>query len=174
MRLRAERHSLARAKPAEQGIIALPLYMLRDFTPGIDCESEEAGRIEYMLEDAGLLDALVVAPSQVAAADALLATEGLSDCRLDIEGINTLIKGVPLIATPDWENSTNDRETTAFYAPPFPASANHSSVGNGLDWEPIVATILTMLGQGNIHGTIAVDEARLHFNDDVTWTHGLL
>ncbi len=172
--LRSERHILARTKLAEQGIIALPLYMLLDFTPGIDCESEEAGRIEYMLEDAGLLDALVVAPSQVAAADALLATEGLSDCRLDIEGINALIKGVPLIATPEWKNRANEQETPGFYGLRFDASVNHSPVGNGLDWEPIVATILTMLGQGNIQGNIAVDEARLHFNDDGTWTHGLL
>src|SRR5260370_30609753 len=88
---RPVRHTLARTKLAEQGIIALPLYMLLDFTPGIDCESEEAGRIDYMLEDAGLLDALVVPPSQGAAAEALLATEGLSDCPLDIEVITTLI-----------------------------------------------------------------------------------
>src|SRR6266700_5877145 len=90
--LRPARHTLARTKLAEQGIIALPLYMLLDFTPDIDCESEEAGRIEWMLEDAGLLDALVVAPSQAAQADALLASEGLSDCRLDIDGIQDLLK----------------------------------------------------------------------------------
>src|SRR5207302_9213964 len=90
--LRPTRHTLARARLAEQGIIALPLYMLLDFTPDIDCESDEAGRIEWMLEDAGLLDALVVAPSQAAQADALLASEGLSDCRLDIDGIQVILK----------------------------------------------------------------------------------
>jgi len=46
-----------------------------------------------MLEDAGLLDALVVAPSQAAAADALLATEGLSDCRLDSEALIKALTG---------------------------------------------------------------------------------
>ncbi len=65
------RRSLARAKLAEQGIAALPLYALLDFAPEI--ESEEAGRIEYMLEDAGLLDALVIAPQQADAAEKLLA-----------------------------------------------------------------------------------------------------
>src|SRR2546423_273350 len=76
-----DRRTLARARLAEQGILALPLYTLLDFAPDIDNESDEAGRIEYMLEDSGMLDALVVVPQQVGAADALLGQEGLSDCR---------------------------------------------------------------------------------------------
>ncbi len=63
--LRSARHTLARAKLAEQGIAALPLYALLDFAPGVDRESAEAGRIEYILEDAGLLDALVVTPRRI-------------------------------------------------------------------------------------------------------------
>src|SRR2546427_11495570 len=55
-----DRRTLARARLAEHGILALPLYALLDFAPGIDNESDHAGHIEYMLEDAGLLDALVV------------------------------------------------------------------------------------------------------------------
>jgi hypothetical protein len=74
-----------RTRLAEQGIEAIPLYALIDFEPSIDSESEEAGRIECMLEDSGLLNALVVTPSQVEIADVLLAKEGLSDCRLRIE-----------------------------------------------------------------------------------------
>ncbi len=172
--LRPARHTLARTKLAEQGIIALPLYMLLDFTPDIDCESEEAGRIEYMLEDAGLLDALVVAPSQVAAADALLATEELSDCRLDIEGIKALSKGVPLTAASEVENHTNGRNTARFHGLRFDASVNDSADGNGLDWEPIVTAILTTLAQKGLSDEIAIDKARLTFNNDGTWTHGLL
>jgi len=166
---RPARHTLARAKLAEQGISALPLYMLLDFTPEIDCESEEAGRIEYMLEDAGLLDALVVAPSQAAAADALLATEGLSDCRLDSEA---LIKA--LTAQPGGDNHANWRHTAGFSGLRFDASVNDLPGGNGLDWEPIVTPILTTLGQDGSQGRIAIDEARLTFKDDGTWTHGLL
>ncbi len=75
----------ARQRLAEHNIPALPLYTLIDFAPAIDSESAVAGGIEYMLEDAGLLDALVVLPTQQAAADALLKGEGLSDCRLDSE-----------------------------------------------------------------------------------------
>ncbi|GHO65123.1 TIGR02680 family protein [Ktedonobacter sp. SOSP1-52] len=78
----AERHMRARARLAEQSIDALPLYMLLDFAPGSD--ELEAGCIETALEDAGLLNALVVQPSQQAAAAVLLASEELSDCWLDL------------------------------------------------------------------------------------------
>lgn len=74
--------TVARAKLAEHGIAAFPLYALIDFAPSIDRESEQAGQIECMLEDAGLLDALVVPIAYAATADAILRQEGLSDCRL--------------------------------------------------------------------------------------------
>src|SRR5207244_9008502 len=112
--LRSPRHTIARKKLAEHGIIALPLYMLLDFTPDIDCESEQAGRIEFMLEDAGLLDALVVAPTQVTSADALLASEGLSDCRLDIEGIQVLLKNRRPGAAQHEEHYRDGRDTANF------------------------------------------------------------
>ncbi|EFH85969.1 TIGR02680 family protein [Ktedonobacter racemifer] len=78
----AERHIRARTRLAEQGITALPLYTLLDFAPGSD--EQETGRIESALEDAGLLNALVVQPSQQDAAATLLASEDLSDCWLDL------------------------------------------------------------------------------------------
>jgi Putative exonuclease SbcCD, C subunit len=74
--------AIARNKLAERGIPAFPLYALIDFAPHLVRESEIAGRIEYFLGDAGLLDALVVLPSSLAAASMLLAEEGLSDCLL--------------------------------------------------------------------------------------------
>lgn len=155
--LRSPRHTAARAKLAEQGIIALPLYMLLDFIPQIDCESEEAGRIEYMLEDAGLLDALVVAPEQASAADALLAAEGLSDCRLDIEGM-----------------MTNSHDASNFYGLRFDASVNSSPDGKSVVWEPIAATILTALGENGFSVNTSDTQAQVRFNNDGSWTHGLL
>src|SRR6266487_3268108 len=199
--LRSPRHTIARTKLAEHGIIALPLYMLLDFTPEIDCESEQAGRIEFMLEDAGLLDALVVAPTQVTAADALLASEGLSDCRLDIEGIKSLVDSQHLAINQHEEHQTNGHGPTSFYGLRFDTSVNTSPYGDNLDreegygegWEPIVTTILAALGQNNFPGgegsvyraehsgaDIAMREGRegretrLSFNNDGIWTHGLL
>ncbi|MEI6044993.1 MAG: SbcC/MukB-like Walker B domain-containing protein, partial [Chloroflexota bacterium] len=79
---RSSRRQQARKRLAESGIATLPFYALVDFKAGI--EGEQAGQIERMLEDAGLLDALVVRPDQVEAADNLLSdsAEGLSDCFL--------------------------------------------------------------------------------------------
>ncbi|HEX6483020.1 MAG TPA: SbcC/MukB-like Walker B domain-containing protein [Ktedonobacteraceae bacterium] len=173
--VRPERHTIARAKLAQHGISALPLYMLLDFTSEIDCESDEAGRIEAMLEDAGLLDALVVAPSQVALADELLATEGLSDCRLDIEGIGRLIQRAQPTTVPTEENSTNQQHRGHFYGLRFDASpVNASSEGNNLDWEPLVNTILTIIEQNSLPGSLGAEASRLSFHNDGTWTHGLL
>src|SRR2546426_2797756 len=179
--LRSPRHTIARTKLAEHGIIALPLYMLLDFTPDIDCESEQAGRIEFMLEDAGLLDALVVAPTQVTAADALLASEGLSDCRLDIEGIKSFVDSQHLAINQHEEHQTNGHGPTSFYGLRFDTSVNTSPDGDNLDgeegygegWEPIVTTILSALGQNNFPGGEGRG-TRLSFNNDGIWTHGLL
>jgi hypothetical protein len=172
--VRPERHTIARAKLAQHGISALPLYMLLDFTPDIDCESDEAGRIEAMLEDAGLLDALVVAPSQAVLADELLATEGLSDCRLDIEGVGRLIRRAQSTTIQAVENSTNQRDRAHFYGLRFDASVNATSEGNNTDWEPLVTSVLTTIEQSNLPGSMGADAARLSFHNDGTWTHGLL
>lgn len=78
--LRTERRQEARSQLANKGIAAWPLYALIDFKPEVG--PERAGQIERMLEEAGLLDALVVRPDQTDAADTLLQSHGLSDCRL--------------------------------------------------------------------------------------------
>lgn len=76
-----EHRKRARQKLAEQHIPAFPLYSLIDLAP--TCEKEEAGYIESMLEDTGLLDALVILDQDIPLADKLLQTEELSDYRLD-------------------------------------------------------------------------------------------
>ncbi|MEO8972468.1 MAG: TIGR02680 family protein [Ktedonobacteraceae bacterium] len=163
--LQPTRRSLARAKLAEQGIAALPLYALLDFIPGID--DAEAGRIEFMLEDAGLLDALVVAPAQVAAADALLATEGLSDCRLDIANIDAGL------------NATN---AGGIHGLRFDTAVNTETDGNTVDWETVTAKVLVTLEQQVGAQFIAPVSTQFiapshtlwSANEDGKWTHGLL
>src|SRR5256884_1546195 len=155
---------------------ALPGRVVEEctFILEIDCESEEAGRIEYMLEDAGLLDALVVAPEQASAADALLAEEGLSDCRLDIEGMMTNSESQRFIATPQEVQRTDGHDASNFYGLRFDTSVNSSPDGNSLDWEPIAATIMTALGENSFPVNTSDMQARVRFNNDGSWTHGLL
>lgn len=166
------RRTLARAKLAEQGIAALPLYALLDFVPNID--DAEAGRIEYMLEDAGLLDALVVAPAQIAAADALLAAEGLSDCRLDSANIDAGL------------NATNAGGIQGLR---FDTSVNADADSNTTDWEAVAAKVLTTLGQ-HVGARFIAPASEQHVgaqfiatasspvlwsaNENGNWTHGLL
>src|SRR5262249_8306680 len=85
--VRSAHRARAREWLEASGIMALPLYMLIDFAPDVDSQKPLAGSIEHFLEDAGLLDALVVVPAKTAATDTLLAMEGLSDCRLDIASL---------------------------------------------------------------------------------------
>src|SRR5713101_7614487 len=136
---RLTRHTLARAKLVEHGITALPLYMLLDFTPDIDCQSAEAGRIEHMLEDAGLLDALVVSPAEAARADALLASEGLSDRRVDIESIKAFIDRT--ISRPA-QHVANSRTTASFYGLRFDESVNAIPEAGNVDWDQITNALL--------------------------------
>jgi Putative exonuclease SbcCD, C subunit len=139
---RSARRIQARATLLEHGIAAQPLYALLDFVSGIS--EEEAGMIEFMLEDAGLLDALVVAPEQIAAADALLATAGLGDCRLDRNAINSLVSGQKAGRGILRFDDTQDRR-----------------------WEAVTGEILPLLGSyTSVNG--------YSMQDDGTWTHGLL
>jgi Putative exonuclease SbcCD, C subunit len=163
--LRSARHIIARAKLAEHGIAALPLYELLDFAPGIDSESDEAGRVETMLEDAGLLDALVVAPPQVAEADALLAAEGLSDCRLNVEALNH-------------NQGLQDGAQTLHSSLRFDSTLYTDAKANGnigaayADWENVAATILmTIRYTSHAHDAV---ETSCSMDEDGTWTHGLL
>lgn len=82
---RASHRKRAREYLVREGIQALPFYMLIDFTEEIDSQSPLAGGIEQALADAGLLDALVVLPEDVAAMDACCFAQGLNDCRLDLQ-----------------------------------------------------------------------------------------
>ncbi len=157
--LRPTRRTIARTKLAERGIAALPLYALLDFAPGIDNASEEAGRLEYMLEDAGLLDALVVAPPQVAAADALLSQEGLSDCRLNIDEIGRLL-------------GQHDGEEHLYQWFRFDTAALDSTLYPG--WESVAATILTAISSRSAGHTITAVDTSLVMKEDGSWTHGLL
>jgi hypothetical protein len=156
-----DRRTLARARLAEQGIVALPLYALLDFAPDIENESAEAGRIEYILEDAGLLDALVVAPQQVVAADALLAAQGLSDCRLDIDTFLML------------KNEHTDKFEHVQLGVGglcFDTSIRQSPVGDVTDWESTLAAILQALS----HSESAQGTSAVKTNQEGSWSHGLL
>jgi len=184
---RLTRHTIARAKLAEHGITALPLYMLFDFTPDIDCESAEAGRIEHMLEDAGLLDALVVSPAQAARADALLASEGLSDRRVDIESIKAFIDET--ISRPA-QHVANSHTTASFYGLRFDESVNAIPEAGNVDWEPIANALLmaptsaeTLVGgratarvpaPQQPHSRPYNDYVGAQFQQDGSWTHGIL
>jgi len=169
--LRPTRRTLARTKLAEQGIAALPLYALLDFVPGID--DAEAGRIEYILEDAGLLDALVVAPAQIAAADALLATEGLSDCRLNIADI---------VANAGNETGANAPNAGGIHGLRFDTAVNTEMHGNTIDWEAVTAKILATLGHPlgvrfiapSSHTAPSPSHSLWSANKDGKWTQGLL
>jgi uncharacterized protein (TIGR02680 family) len=144
-----ERRNIARARLAEHGIAALPLYTLLDFAPGID--EQEAGRIEYMLEDAGLLDALVVSPPQVSAATDLLAAEGLSDCLLNLTMLSQDQRAVG-------HNGPLRFDTAILETP---AAAHYS------DWEAVTTRILTSLDHQQAQQPYAM-------SGDGSWTHGLL
>ncbi|HXZ04183.1 MAG TPA: SbcC/MukB-like Walker B domain-containing protein [Ktedonobacteraceae bacterium] len=160
----SDRRTRARARLAERGIPALPLYMLLDFAPEIDNESNEAGRIEYTLEDAGLLDALVVAPQQVDAADELLAAEGLSDCRLDIEAFHRLKN----------ENPRNiDHVQLEAGGLCFDTSIRISR-GDDTDWDSIIATILQTLSYSEGAQETGPVRTKYSANQDGSWSHGLL
>ena len=179
------RWTTARARLAEQGIEARPLYALIDFDPSVD--GEEAGRIECMLEDAGLLNALVVAPAQIEAADALLAAEGLSDCRLKVEVL--LGRAGERRKEQVADQGTNMRQLLRF------DTATDQDTDNGhTKWKVLTTTLLTALRFPiNDHFVLpfpADDHNDILFggqvfrpygfntsavmNADGTWQHGLL
>src|SRR5205085_3134269 len=85
-------------------------------------------------------------------ADALLATEGLSDCRLDVERPGSIPDGTPLGNLGRWLG--------------FDTAVNDDAKGN-VDWESVVTRVLSAFGHGSETGTIALHE-------DGRWQHGLL
>lgn len=68
----------ARAALREAGIPCTPLFAACDFRPGA-LETEEQAAVEAALEDAGLLDALIVPREQVARVERILGEAGLAD-----------------------------------------------------------------------------------------------
>jgi uncharacterized protein (TIGR02680 family) len=78
--LRSASRQTARNLLTEKGIKAFPLYALVDFAP--DAPPEIIGKIERMLESAGLLDALIIEPEKEPAANLILEHDGLADAWL--------------------------------------------------------------------------------------------
>ncbi len=147
---RSERRIAARARLAEHNIASLPLYALLDFVP--DLNEDAAGRVEYMLEDAGLLDALVVPQELVPSADALLAADNLSDCRLDIAALDL----------------HNQQQTEH---PPV-LRFDSSLEGQNVNW---AATVQSILPSVQPYTQAEHDApARYSLREDGSWTHGLL
>ncbi|HEY4033804.1 MAG TPA: TIGR02680 family protein [Ktedonobacteraceae bacterium] len=156
--VRSERRITARAKLAEHGIDALPLYALLDFAPDLDENS--AGQIEYMLEDAGLLDALVVPTAQISDADAVLTSEGLSDCRLDID----------MMSQQNRANVTNPQQVLRFDTTLVVQDGDTSRPS--ADWQATTEAVLAV-----IHPYTRPSEqvpVRYEMNENGNWTHGLL
>ncbi|HET9921254.1 MAG TPA: hypothetical protein VFQ30_15520, partial [Ktedonobacteraceae bacterium] len=157
-----QRRTLARARLAEQGITAIPLYTLLDFAPDLDGESQQAGRIEQFLEDAGLLDALVVAPDQVSLARELLANENLSDCLLSLE---TLAQ-----STLDRQHGQGDQASLHQWLR-FDESISASLNGNDAVWQSTVSAVLTAIRYDADPNQPLATAA---LNADGSWRHGLL
>lgn len=171
---RSQRHTLARAKLAEQGITAYPLYALVDFVP--DISEDEAGRIEYILEDAGLLDALVITPSQSVEADSILAAEGLSDCRLNVERVEQNTQVEQNAQHIGGESGRIGGEHGRNRITPLQRWLRFDgALKDTLDeqiapqWEAITSTLLATIGESQ-----ALNEANLDVREDGIWTHGLL
>ncbi len=151
---RSSRRSAARALLAEQNIQARPLYALLDFTP--DTPEDEAGRIEAALEDAGLLDALVVPYSQREPARTLLVNAGLSDCFLDVAAIP--------------KNLMSSIQTSTLLR--FDPAGNAQPGKKTNEWQSMAEHILTVL-QPYLY-TDLTHNGRYYLRDDGYWTHGLL
>ena len=95
--LRQPRRQAAREFLATKGIEAIPFYALVDFQPGLT--PGQAGQIEAVLEEAGLLDALVIPAAKQQVAIELLIANKLSDTFL----IPGTAQGTSLT---DWLNFT--------------------------------------------------------------------
>ncbi len=149
---RAPHRKNARQVLADQGIEAFPFYMLIDFKSEIESQSPLAGGIEQALADAGLLDALVVLPEEVATMDACCLAEGLSDCRLDLQR---------LAGEPDGGQISLTLMRSLRVDP-----ALHESVGErGSAWVEASQALLEHM---------QVTSAALSQGDLNHWTHGLL
>jgi Mg2+ and Co2+ transporter CorA len=145
---RSEHRRRARERLEAAGIRALPLYMLLDFAPPLASQSPTAGGLEYLLEDAGLLDALIVLPEQQVAAQALLGAEGLSDCFLERGRLSHLAAHQP-----------QPQQALLRVDPALRETAGVTDI-----WEEIAQEIVETLEH-----SVYPDLAR-----QKTWSHGLL
>jgi hypothetical protein len=158
---RSEHRKKARACLEAKGINALPLYMLLDFTPDIDSLSPLAGGIEYLLEDAGLLDALVVLDADVAAADTILAEAGLSDCRLDIQR---------LISAQGQQASRDTEQSSATQLLQIDPAVHDILSENTPSWTETVNALLHTIERTIYPELLQRDQTA----QAAHWTHGLL
>jgi hypothetical protein len=161
--VRSAHRARAREWLDASGIMALPLYMLIDFAPEVESQTPLAGSIEHLLEDAGLLDALVVLPAQAAAADTFLAAEGLSDCRLDIAALRDG-------SAPEYQNGAS-----AALAPSGGWLRIDPAIRERLQpdeaaWETTIEAILATVERTVYSAARAGSGA----NHSRVWTHGLL
>jgi uncharacterized protein (TIGR02680 family) len=156
---RSERRVAARKTLAEHGIDALPLYALLDFAPDLD--EATAGQIEYMLEDAGLLDALFVPTQQTAAADALLTSAGLSDCRLDLA----------MLSNQQRLSGTSQRPPALRFDETLLAQ-DSTTTNPAIDWQNTTAAVLAVIQPYVLNGEHS--PARYGMNEQGNWVHGLL
>lgn len=120
--LRTARRQTARDLLAQQHLRAWPFYALLDFKPGLT--GPQTGQVEAMLEEAGLLDALVVDRQDWQAAQEVLAANNLSD---------TFLKPP--------ENSTPGPSLTDWLVFAAPQEANL----NGAEWQTLVEGLLKAL-----------------------------
>lgn len=156
--LRSPRRQQARTRLAVAGVAALPLYALIDFKANIESGGEQAGRIERMLEEAGLLDALVVRPDQLAHADTLLRDEGLSDCRVQLDNVVT---AGPTLS--DW---------LAFDPQAVEASYN-SNIGSS-EWQMVVEQLLKAIALPTNAAGLRPVNKNFFLQNEGRWQHGLL
>ncbi|GER86493.1 TIGR02680 family protein [Dictyobacter vulcani] len=152
---RTERRIAARAQLSAQGIASLPLYELLDFSP--DLEAEQAGRIEQMLTDAGLLDALVVPARQCEQADLILAQTDLSDCRLQLRSFASDVAtstSNSLLRHLRFDEALRERQDT---------------LADFAIWQETARDVLTVLAR------FSDDEAfPYQMQEQGLWSHGLL
>ncbi len=143
--LRTPRRQAARDYLATTGIEALPFYALLDFAPGL--EPGQTGQVEQMLEEAGLLDALIVPTSKHQLAADRLASNNLSDTFLE-----------PLAATlPGGANGTALDRWLQFTPASLPKGANPA------EWRTTVNRVLQSL---------PIDQPKI--GKILSWQHGLL
>lgn len=154
----------ARHKLAEYGVQAYPFYMLIDFTPNIARESEKAGQLEYLLEDAGLLHNLVVLPRDREYAIKLLQEEGLSDC--------VLLTTTEEIQT---KNNKDEPSNSLFYGLCFDETSEQIPSSSCEEWRETVTSILqavtTVL---RITVSFPASEHKNEVSPSAVWHYGLL